>query len=173
MKIKNQTLVLKVVAFIAVVILFFLILFDRYTYDDYHVGVCDNKRFGLVANLVGSFGSDHPRERSSPYYLRIEIVGENKERLTIREVGLISVASRKKVDLRKGERVEVKDPRGSVLSVVYLADSLFLEYDDYFLYGVAVVRSASKDESFAFSCRFDRNEWGEWRVPLWDALMSI
>ncbi|WP_157835139.1 hypothetical protein [Xanthomonas sp. SHU 199] len=172
MRIKNQALILKVITLIVGVALFFLILFDRYTYYDYNIGACDDKRLGLVANLVGSFGSDHPRKRSSPYYLRIEAASENKGRLTIGKVGMTSVASKKRVDLDKGERIEIKDSRGSVLSVVYLVDSLSIEYDDYFLHGV-IERSANKDESIAFSCRFNRNEWTEWRVPLWDALMSI
>lgn len=173
MKPDHRAVVLWLLASLGAVVLLFVLLFDRYSYYDYHEGKCEAGSVELVVSLVGSFGSDRPKERSSPYYLRVEVVGEKKGRVVLSEARLTSSESKKNVDLGGIKRVEVARQGDLVPAVVYLVDSLRLEYDDYVFEGVVVAEPIGRNGAVAFTCSLTRSYRGEWRIPLWDALMSV
>jgi hypothetical protein len=173
MKPDHRSVVLSLLASLGAIVLLLVLLFDRYSYYDYHEGKCKAGTVELVVSLVGTFGSDRPEERSSPYYLRVEVVGEKKDRVVLSEARLTSSESRKNVDLGGIKRVEVARQGDLVPAVVYLADSLRLEYDDYVFEGGVVAESIGRNGEVAFTCPLTRNYRSEWRIPWWDALMSV
>lgn len=126
----------------------------------------------MVVSLVGRFISDRPRESSSPYYLRVEIVGENKGRVVLSETRLTSSESRATVDLGGSKRAEVARQGDLGPPVVYLAESLWLQHDDCRFYGVVAADPVGRSSSVAFTCSLTRRFRSEWRIPFWDALMS-
>jgi len=127
----------------------------------------------LVVSLVGNFDSGRTRERSSPYYLRVEIVGENEGRVVLSEARLTSLRSRERVDLGGIKRAEVARQGDPVPAVVYSVDSLRLDYDDYVFEGPVATDPVGRSSSVAFTCSLTRSYRSEWRIPFWDALMSV
>ncbi|HYQ24424.1 hypothetical protein [Stenotrophomonas sp.] len=174
MKSDRRTAVLRLSASLAAAALLFVLLFDRYSYYDYHKGKCEAAGpVELVVSLVGNFDSGRTRERSSPYYLRVEIVGENEGRVVLSEARLTSLRSRERVDLGGIKRAEVARQGDPVPAVVYSVDSLRLDYDDYVFEGPVATDPVGRSSSVAFTCSLTRSYRSEWRIPFWDALMSV
>ncbi len=174
MKSDRRTAVLRLSASLAAAALLFVLLFDRYSYYDYHKGKCEAAGpVELVVSLVGNFDSGRTRERSSPYYLRVEIVGENKGRVVLSEERLAASEPRATVDLGGIKRAEAARQGDLGPPVVYLADSLRLQYDDYMFDGVVAADPVGRSSSVAFTCTLIRRFRSEWRITFWDALMSV
>ena len=174
MKADHRTVLLWLLASLGACVLLFVLLLDRYSYYDYQKGKCESSGpVELVVSLVGSFGSDRPKERSSPYYLRVEVVGEKRERVVLSEPRLTSSESKKRVDLGGIKRAEVARPGDPVPAVVYSVGSLRLDYDDYVFEGAVVSEPTDGEGTVAFTCALTKSYRSEWRIPLWDALMSV
>lgn len=169
----RRTILFASLGSLAAVVLLFLIVFDRYSYYDYHEVTCDAGSTQWVAGLFGSFGLDRPRERSAPYYLRVELVGADGDRTVISGLRLTSLASDVTVDLSTIKRIELERPNGSTPTVVYLANALRLDYEDYVLTGTVGTDSTHEHARTGFSCSLVRNYSSEWRIYWWDALMSV
>ena len=173
MKAGHRTVLLLLLTSLGASILLFLFLLDRYSYYDYRGAECEAGSVDLVVSLVGSFGSDRPRERSSPYYLRVEVVGDKRGRVVLSEARLTSSESKKRVDLGGIKRAEMARQGDPVPAVVYSADSLRLDYDNYVFDGVVVSGPTEREDAVAFTCALTKSYRSEWRIPLWDALMSV
>ncbi|MBK0013741.1 hypothetical protein [Stenotrophomonas sp. S41] len=174
MKADHRTVLLWLLASLGACVLLFVLLFDRYSYYDYQKGKCEAAGpVELVVSLVGSFDSGRPRERSSPYYLRVEIVGENKGRVDLSEARLTSSKSRESVDLGDIRKTEVARQGDPVPVIVYSVDSLRLDYDDYVFEGAVATDPVGRSSSVAFTCSLTKSYRSEWRIPFWDALMSV
>lgn len=174
MKAVHRAMALWVLALLGTLALLSVLLSDRYSYYDYQEGKCDaDGRVQVAVTLVGSFGFDRPKERSSPYFLRVELLGANKGHVVLSDAKLTSSESGVNVDLGAAKRVEVTR-RGDLVPVVtYSVNNLQLEYDDYTFDGVILSDSMDKSREAAFTCSLTRSYRTEWRVPLWDALMSV
>lgn len=173
MKTDHRTVLLWLLASLGAFVLLFVLLLDRYSYHDYHEAKCEAGSVELDVSLVGSFGSDRPTGRSSPYFLRAEVLGEENERAVLSEARLTSSEPRKSVDLGGMKRVEVARPGDPVPVIVYSVDSLRLDYDDYVFAGMVVAEPAGRVGPAAFNCSLTRNYRSEWRASWWDALMSV
>lgn len=173
MKADHRTVLLLLLTSLGASILLFVLLLDRYSYYDYQKVKCEAGSVDLVVNLIGSFGSDRSKERSSPYCLRAEVVGENRERVVLSEARLTSSESKKSVDLGGIKRAEVAWQGDPVPAVVYSVDALRLDYDNYVFEGVVVSEPTDGEGTVAFTCALTNSYRSEWRIPLWDALMSV
>lgn len=173
MRADHRAVLLLLLASLGASVLLFVLLLDRYSYYDYQRAKCEAGSVDLVVSLVGSFGSDRPKERSSPYYLRVEVVGEKRERVVLSEARLTSSESKKSVDLDGIKRAEVARPGDPVPAVVYSVDSLRLDYDNYVFEGAVVSEPTDGEGTVSFTCALTKSYRSEWRIPLWDALMSV
>lgn len=173
MRADHRTVLLLLLASLGASVLLFVLLLDRYSYYDYQRAKCEAGSVGLVVSLVGSFGSDRPKERSSPYYLRVEVVGEKRGRVALSEARLTSSESKRSVDLVGIKRAEVARQGDPVPAVVYSADSLRLDYDNYVFDGVVVSEPTDREDAVTFTCALTKRYRVEWRISLWDVLMSV
>lgn len=173
MKADRRTVLLLLLASLGASVLLFVLLLDRYSYYDYQSAKCEAGSVDVVVSLVGSFGSDRPKERSSPYYLRVEVVREKRERVVLSEARLTSSESKKRVDLGGIKRAEVARQGDPVPAVVYSVDSLRLDYENYVFEGAVVSEPTDGEGTVAFTCALTKSYRSEWRIPLWDALMSV
>lgn len=166
-------LAIQLAASLAAAVVLFVLAFDRYSYRDYEVTRCQAGPVELVVRLDGSFDPEHPRERASPYDVRIEVTGPGQRDVALEQVRLTSLASGRTVDPGVTRAVEVSGQGDDRSSVVYSAAALALAYEDYVLAGAVVARHGGETRSAAFSCPLNRQYHSEWRAPFWDALMSV
>lgn len=170
-KLQSSDVVFWLAVVAAVAVLFFLV-FDRYTYYDYHLGRCDGGDGKVIAELVGRFEIERPAVRGGPYNLKIKFVEGPLASESIRTQGLVlttQAPGRAVVNLQGSDVRKVVREDGVLL---FALDNLEIPYQDYRLTGEVIGQSAAV-EGEMFSCMLMRNRWGEWRVPLIDKLMSV
>jgi len=162
-------------AIVVVLIVLFLLVFDRYTYYDYRASQCRGDGGRLVAELVGRFERETPRVRGGPYYLRLEVMpgaGDVAGSVDVKRLALASMNSGG-VLTPAGSDLHFRRVRKSDDAVLFASNDLKLPYEDYRLTGVLVDGSSATGRTAAFSCTLLRQHWREWRIPLLDALMSV
>ncbi|WMJ68357.1 hypothetical protein [Stenotrophomonas sp. 24(2023)] len=173
MKVDRRKTVWLLLASLAAAAVLFVLLFDRYSYDDYHERSCGADTVALDVRLSGSFTPARPQVRSSPYRLWIGGLDEAGEPVVLQDLRLVSQASGATLELGGIRRFEGEAAGHAAPAAVYLAEPLRLAYDDYLLQGTIVADRDGRSHSTAFTCALDRHPWSEWRNPRWDALMGI
>jgi len=164
----NHLLLLASVAALAAL---FLLVFDRFTYYDYHSAQCAAGDARLIARLTGSYDPSRPRTRAAPYRLTIEASGID-DRHSVSNVS-VQMDSPGATQLTPSlERIERGEHDDSAVAFRLLSPPLKLEYEDQLLVGT--VRSDYSDRPpVSFKCAIRRNFHREWRWPWFDAWMSI
>ncbi|MGO1068698.1 hypothetical protein [Lysobacter sp. CA199] len=144
--------------------------FDRYRYYDYEQADCSTDEFLIKAWLEGSFQKNHPNERSSPYFLRVEVVSKfrnsDANSVSVSDLVLASSATGKEVNLQQSSRHDFGD------ATVYLVQSITMPFEDYELKGKVKSSAPMSIGKAEFRCRLHKRFGQELRIPLWDAILS-
>lgn len=157
-----------VAAMVALVgLMVFLFLFERQDRFDYHPTACRAGPHAFSVSLNGSFapGSD---DRTSPYYLRLQLDDGADQHMRLTAPTLVSMES--------AAVTQVPEVRHSLVTVegnevfVMVSSPMELAYDDYALTGS--IRTGTEGGLHRLSCNLTRNRNSQWRLPLWETLMS-
>ena len=149
-----------------------VVLLERYSYYDYQQTRCGAGPYTFKVDLVGSF-AEGQNDRKSPYYLRMELMTNGdkpQEPLQLTRL-LLSSDGEPKSLLAGADSGAFSVGDGERASQVFLVPSIDLAYLDYVLLGS--VGKAGSPGADAFSCKLERSESHEWRVPLLDAFLSV
>lgn len=160
------------VAAAVICVIIFSFFLERYHYYDFSAGKCTPSI--VRVDLIGTFDPARPNQRGNPYYLRVDATPQEGWRggLAIPDkIKLISASKTKEINLLPiGESGSTNKARPVA---VYLADSIDLTYEDYQISGTLIAGPESDVGDVPFTCALVKNYSSEWRVPLWDALMSV
>jgi hypothetical protein len=161
MQTRHRFLIVGVVGLIACALVYAFT--GRLKLYDYETAVCHADTVQLSANLVGSFGKDHPTERRSPYFVRLG-ASPNMAGLTVSNLKLKSLESTQNYDLHVP--AEELTPQSAIV-----VQSITVPFEDYELSGHLLLPQPANHEE-DFSCVLKRKFHTEIRIPLWDAFMS-
>ena len=170
---RRSTAGFALLAAVGLIIALFVLVFDRYVYLDYHKAQCEGLDRPIAAELVGRFEKGRPRIRQGPYNLKIELVQAGAETA-------LEVRQLKMMDISSGANAVLTAPDSKIRKVVredgvilFAVDDLDIPYEDYRLTGELSSIGHAAGKQSAFSCTLKRNRWTEWRLPWFDALMSV
>src|SRR5690554_4990572 len=116
----------------------FLLIFDRYTYEDYLEGSCDDGGGQLVAELVGRFDPERSRVRGSPYNLKFKVMpGYGAGETNVQQLMLTVIATGRDLELG-GKDLWLRKVKREDGVIVLALDDLMIPYEDYRLTGELV-----------------------------------
>ncbi|HVK53241.1 MAG TPA: hypothetical protein VM469_16040, partial [Pseudoxanthomonas sp.] len=92
----------------------------------------------------------------------------------------LEVRQLKMMDVSSGANAVLTAPDSKIRKVVredgvilFAVDDVDIPYEDYRLTGELSSIGHAAGKQSAFSCTLKRNRWTEWRLPWFDALMSV
>lgn len=153
-------------ALITAVVAAWLLLFDRYTYEDYSAD-CQAEGGEFKVEMIGAFNKADPKTKGAPFYLKL--VPRARVEYEVLDAQLTS--DQTQVVSIDGLRSITSNAAGSSGETSWLAENLDIPYRDYDL----TVRYKAPDDPAVsvMTCKLRTTPKHEWRSPWWDAIMSV
>ena len=155
------------------IVALFLLLFQKYEYYDYQAAELSEPPIVVRANFFGGFNTSSPHIRSGPYSLGVVIAAEEADvarGMVLSDVIVRSSSSKREVRLPIAIKTELKDGGGAT-EIVHSFRNLDLPYEDY-EFRATVTSASGGVRPLVISLKIRKKDSFEWRVPLWDMLMS-